>query len=129
MFRILLCDDSAFVLNLFETRLKAQGFEIVGKARDGEEGVQAYKAQRPDLMLLDITMPNKDGRTALKEIMSFDPRAKVLMISAILSDEIKADCLRMGAMGYVSKDSLQTDEKFNEQVTRLIQSLLKRQSA
>ena len=129
MYRILLCDDSAFVLTLFEKRLSAHKLTVVAKARDGEEGVRMFRQHRPDIMLLDITMPNKDGRTALREILAEFPDARVLMITAILSEEIKADCLRLGAGGYVSKDALQTDEKFDEEVIPLLHQLMKRKAA
>ncbi len=70
MAKILICDDSSFVRTIFEKRLTAFGHQIVGKAKDGVECLHVYSQTKPTLVLLDITMPNMDGRAALKRLMS-----------------------------------------------------------
>lgn len=124
MAKILLCDDSKFVLSVFEKRLSACGHKIVGKARDGEECVQLFAETKPDLLLLDITMPNKDGRTALREIMQKWPKASVVMVTAIGDEEVRSECMDYGAKAFVSKANITSDEDFKKYVIDIIEPLL-----
>lgn len=77
--RILIVDDAAFMRMMIKDILVKNGFEVVGEAQDGVEAVEKYAELKPDLVTLDITMPEKDGLTALKEILSSDSDAKVIM--------------------------------------------------
>lgn len=81
--RILIVDDAAFMRMMIKDILVKNGFEVVGEAQDGVEAVEKYAELKPDLVTLDITMPEKDGLTALKEILSSDSDAKVIMCSAM----------------------------------------------
>ncbi len=110
---------------MFEKRLTDLGFTIVGKAKDGNDGIQQYKILRPDLLLLDITMPNKDGREALEEIIKFDARAKIVMVSAIYDEEIQKSCLEHGAMGFINKSDIATKDEFDSKVMRVLEPIVK----
>ena len=83
MARILIVDDAAFMRMMLKDILTKGGFEIAGEAADGNEAVAKYNELKPDLVTLDITMPNKDGIQALKEIKAADPNATCVMCSAM----------------------------------------------
>src|SRR5690348_11233554 len=108
---ILLCDDSKIILALLERKLKKSGFEIVGMAEDGDACLKLFRDTRPDLVLLDITMPNKDGRECLVDIIKIDPSAKVIMVSALQDKEVVESCMKSGAQGFISKAHLSRDEE------------------
>lgn len=125
MAKIMLCDDSRTMLILFERKLKDAGHEIVGKAADGEEGIKLYNEKRPELILLDITMPNKDGREALLGILQLNASAKVIMVSALKEDEVINDCLKNGAKAFIEKNKVIKDEDFKREVLSVIDKVLK----
>ena len=81
MAKILIVDDAAFMRMMLKDILTKGGFEIAGEAADGVEAVAKYNELKPDLVTLDITMPNKDGIQALKEIKAADPNATCVMCS------------------------------------------------
>jgi two-component system chemotaxis response regulator CheY len=83
--------------------LSGGGHEIVGEAGNGVEAVQRYQELRPDVMTLDITMPEKDGLTALREIISADPGAKVVMCSALGQESKVLESIKLGAKDFVVK--------------------------
>jgi two-component system chemotaxis response regulator CheY len=78
------------------------GLEVVGVGRDGNEAVDLYRALKPDLITMDLTMPNKDGKTALQEILREFPAANILVISAVRGKTV-VECLKLGIKGYVEK--------------------------
>lgn len=83
--------------------LVKNGFEVVGEAQDGVEAVEKYAELKPDLVTLDITMPEKDGLTALKEILSSDSDAKVIMCSAMGQQSMVIDAIQAGAKDFIVK--------------------------
>jgi len=83
MARVLVVDDAAFMRKVVSDALASGGHEVVGEAGNGTEAVQRYQELSPELVTLDITMPEKDGLEALGEIISIDPGARVLMCSAL----------------------------------------------
>jgi two-component system, chemotaxis family, chemotaxis protein CheY len=83
--------------------LSGGGHEIVGEAGNGQEAVQRYAELRPDVMTLDITMPEKDGISALKEIIASDPGAKVVMCSALGQESKVLESIKLGAKDFVVK--------------------------
>lgn len=125
MAKIMLCDDSRTILNVFEKKLQAAGHEIVGKAEDGAEGFNRFMETKPEIVLLDITMPNKDGRECLFSILEANPRAKVIMVSALKDDDIVKACLAGGAKAFINKDKIFKDEDFNNEVLKTIEKVLK----
>jgi two-component system chemotaxis response regulator CheY len=125
MKKVLLCDDSGMVLTLLAKRIKDLGYEIVGKAKDGDEGVKCFLELRPDLMLLDVTMPNKDGRECLEAIMKQDKNAVILMVSALQDQAVIDECLKLGAKGFVNKNKLFDEAQFKNEIEPLIKQTLK----
>lgn len=121
----MLCDDSRTILNVFEKKLEAAGHQIVGKAADGEEGFTRFMETNPDLVLLDITMPNKDGRECLQSIMAADSGAKVIMVSALKDADIVKACLENGAKAFINKDKIFKEDDFNNEVLATIDKVLK----
>jgi two-component system chemotaxis response regulator CheY len=104
-FRVLIVDDSMFVAKQIGQILTSEGFEIMGTAGDGEEGVEKYKELFPkvDLVTMDITMPKMDGVVALQKIIEFDKNAKVIMISALGKQDLVKKALLAGAKNYIVK--------------------------
>lgn len=125
MAKILICDDSQTMLNLFERRLSDAGHVIVAKAKDGEEGFKAYSEKLPELTLLDVTMPNRDGRECLEDILKLAPSAKVIMVSAITDAAVIKECLQAGAKAFISKNQLLQEAQFQKEVLTLIETVLK----
>jgi two-component system chemotaxis response regulator CheY len=110
---------------LFNNKLQKAGHEVVGKGIDGDEGIKLYLEKHPDLVLLDITMPNKDGRECLAEILKADPLAKIIMVSAIKDDAVVNECLKIGAKGFISKTNIHGEEEFQREVLNQIDKVLK----
>lgn len=104
-YRVLIVDDSMFVAKQLSQILTSEGFDIIGTAGDGEEGVTKYKELYPkvDLVTMDITMPKMDGVTALEQIVAFDKDAKVIMVSALGKQDLVKKSLLMGAKNYIVK--------------------------
>ena len=101
--RLLIVDDAAFMRMMIKDILVKNGFEVVGEAQDGVEAVEKYAELKPDLVTLDITMPEKDGLTALKEILSSDSDAKVIMCSAMGQQSMVIDAIQAGAKDFIVK--------------------------
>jgi len=101
--KVLIVDDGAFMRILIKGMLEKNGYEIAGEAADGLIAVEQYKNLNPDLVTMDITMPNMDGIGALKEILSFDPNANVVMVSAMGQDKFIKEAIVEGAKGFVVK--------------------------
>lgn len=101
--RILVVDDAPIIRLMLKDILVANGYEVVGEGGDGNEGVQKYKDLKPDLVTMDITMPEKDGIQALEEILAIDEDARVIMITAIDQRESLMDAIRSGATDYIIK--------------------------
>ncbi len=83
MARVLVVDDAAFMRKMVGDALAKGGHEVVGEAGNGIEAVASYQSLKPEVTTLDITMPEKDGLAALKEIIALDPSARVVMCSAL----------------------------------------------
>jgi two-component system chemotaxis response regulator CheY len=103
MAKILIVDDNAFMRNTIKGVLTQAGFEIAGEASDGVEAVSTYSSAKPDLVTMDITMPNMDGVEALKELLKQDPSAKVVMVSAMGQESLVVEAVTAGAVDFVVK--------------------------
>lgn len=101
--KILIVDDAAFMRMMIKDTLKNNGYENFIEAADGELAVQMYKAEKPDLVIMDITMPNKNGLDALKEIRQIDPNAKIIMCSAMGQESMVVEAIRNGAKDFIVK--------------------------
>ncbi len=100
---ILIVDDAAFMRMVIRDILTKKGYEVVGEAKDGKESVAMYKELKPDLVLMDITMPEMDGIAALKEIRKIDSEAAVIMCSALGQQAMVIDSIQAGAKDYIVK--------------------------
>jgi two-component system chemotaxis response regulator CheY len=103
MARILVVDDAAFMRKMVGDALAKGGHEVVGEAGNGVEALAQFQALKPDLVTLDITMPEKDGLAALAEIMAADPSAKVVMCSALGQESKVLEAIKLGAKDFVVK--------------------------
>jgi two-component system, chemotaxis family, chemotaxis protein CheY len=103
MARVLVVDDAAFMRKMVTDALSGGGHEVVGEAGNGIEAVSRFQELRPDVMTLDITMPEKDGLDALREIIAVDPGAKVIMCSALGQESKVLESIKLGAKDFVVK--------------------------
>jgi two-component system, chemotaxis family, chemotaxis protein CheY len=103
MKRVLVVDDAAFMRVSIKNILMKMGHEVVGEAENGRAAVQKYCELSPDIVTLDITMPEMDGLAALKEIMQHDPKANIIMISAMGQESMVREAVMTGAKGFIVK--------------------------
>jgi two-component system chemotaxis response regulator CheY len=101
--RVLIVDDAIFMRMKLKDILEKGGFEVVAEAQNGLEAVDKYKTEMPDIVTLDITMPEMDGITALKKIKIIDPSAKVIMCSAMGQQSMVMDAIQAGASDFIVK--------------------------
>lgn len=100
---ILIADDAAFMRNILREIIEDMGWMVTGEATDGQEAIALYRETVPDLVLLDITMPNLDGTEALKAILAEDPRAQVVMITALGQKDQVLEAIKAGARDFIIK--------------------------
>uniref|UniRef100_A0A7C3YBQ0 Response regulator n=1 Tax=Geoglobus ahangari TaxID=113653 RepID=A0A7C3YBQ0_9EURY len=101
--RVLIVDDAAFMRKLLKNILFSGGFDIAGEAENGKQAVELYKKLRPDIVTMDIIMPEMNGIEALKEIKKIDPNAKVVMCTAVGQEQMVKTAIKFGAKGYIVK--------------------------
>lgn len=99
----MIVDDAAIMRYMLKDAMIKARYDVVAETKDGEEAVQMYKKLKPDLVTMDITMPGKDGITALKEIRAFDSDAKVMVCSAMGQQLMVIDVLQAGAKDLLVK--------------------------
>ena len=116
--RILITDDAMFMRVTLKDILSRNGYEIAGEASNGREAVELYQSLKPDLVTMDITMPDMDGITALKEIRKMDPKACVLMCTAMGQRNMVMEAMGAGARDFIVKP-FQKD-KVLESVSKLL---------
>lgn len=102
MATLLVVDDAAFMRMRCSKLLEENGYKVI-EAENGVQAVQMYQQHKPDAVLLDITMPEMDGLTALKEIRKLDPNARVAMVTAMGQQSIVMEALKSGARDFVLK--------------------------
>ena len=100
---ILIADDSDAIRLVLKDILSIGEHDVVAEAIDGEEAVTLYQKHNPQILLLDLAMPKKDGFTVVKEIIEYDPKAKIILITASDDQKIINQCLDNGATTYISK--------------------------
>ena len=100
---ILICDDAAFMRMMIKDILTKNGYNIAGEAENGMVAVDKYKETSPDLVLMDITMPEMDGIQALKKIKDSDPNASVIMCSAMGQQAMVIEAIQSGAKDFIVK--------------------------
>lgn len=102
-YRVLVVDDSKFIAKQLSQILTSEMYDICGTAEDGNEAVKKYMELAPDVTTLDITMPNLDGLGALDQIIKYNPKAKVVMVSALGKEDTVKDALTRGAVNFIVK--------------------------
>jgi two-component system, chemotaxis family, chemotaxis protein CheY len=103
MIKVLIVDDAAFMRMLIKTILERNGFEVVGEAENGAVGLKKYKEIKPDIVTMDITMPDFNGIQALKAIREYDSKAKVIMMSAMGQEVMVKEAIINGAKTFIVK--------------------------
>ncbi|BAH06917.1 response regulator [Clostridium kluyveri] len=103
MAKILIVDDAAFMRMMIKDILEKNGFEVVGEANNGIKAVELYKKEKPDVVTMDITMPDMDGIEAVKQIKAFDASAKIIMCSAMGQQTMVMDAIKAGARDFIVK--------------------------
>lgn len=116
--RILITDDALFMRVTLKNILTQCGYEIVGEAQNGREAVFMYKQLKPDLVTMDITMPEMDGLSALKEIKTHDPSAIVVMCTAMGQKNTVIEAIEAGARDFIIKPF--RPERVVEAVSKLL---------
>ena len=100
---VLICDDAAFMRVMIKDILTKNGYEVVGEAENGIKAVEKYTETKPDLVMMDITMPEMDGIEAVKQIKAVNPAAKVIMCSAMGQQSMVMDAIKAGANDFIVK--------------------------
>jgi len=103
MATVLIVDDAAFMRISIKNMLTKNGYEVIGEAENGQIGVDMYKDLKPDIVTMDITMPEMSGLEALKEITKHDSQAKVVMVSAMGQEAMVREAIVSGAKGFIVK--------------------------
>ena len=100
---VLICDDAAFMRMMIKDILTKNGYNIAGEAENGMKAVEKYNETKPDLVLMDITMPEMDGIQALKQIRATDPNACIIMCSAMGQQAMVIEAIQSGAKDFIVK--------------------------
>jgi len=103
MAKVLIVDDATFMRMMIKDILEKNGYQVIGEAGNGLKAVELYKAEKPDVVTMDITMPEMDGIEAVKAIREFDPGAKIVMCSAMGQQSMVMDAIRAGAKDFIVK--------------------------
>jgi two-component system, chemotaxis family, chemotaxis protein CheY len=114
MANVVIVDDSEYMINALSRFVQSNGHHVIATGNDGNEGFNLYRQYKPDLMILDLTMPNRHGRECLFDVLDCDPKARILIVSAVKNELTILECLDRGAKGFVEKPLKFADPVFCE---------------
>lgn len=117
--RLMIADDSSIIRKLIQKDLKNFEIEIVGEASNGQQAVDMFKELRPNVVTMDIIMPEMDGLTVIEELLKIDPAVKIMVISALSDKATGIEAIKKGARGFLLKPF--TTEKLVKEFTKLIE--------
>ena len=103
MSKILIVDDLSNITEMIQSVLETHGHEIAGVAHNGFEAIDKYKALGPDVVLMDIMMPEMDGMQSIRKILEYDPKAKIVVVTALGRPALMREAVEAGVVGYVTK--------------------------
>ena len=106
---VLIVDDIAFVRKTMKQILTSHGYKVVGEAENGIDAIELYESTRPDIVTMDLVMPHMNGVTATRAILKNDPHAKIVILSAMMQENLVTEAIMAGAKDYIEKP-FQTDE-------------------
>jgi two-component system chemotaxis response regulator CheY len=118
MTKIMVVDDAAFMRQMLKQIIAELGYEVIADAANGEEAVKMYSQMQPDLVTMDITMPEMDGIEAVRAIRKINPAAKIIMCSAMAQQKLVIDAITAGAKDFVAKPF--QAEKIKETIQRVL---------
>ena len=101
--KVLIVDDALYMRLTYRKIFAKPDAEVVGEAEDGFKAIALYQETKPDYVILDLTMPGLSGQDVLKEILEFDPKAKIIVVSAMGQDVFIKTCLQLGAKSFIIK--------------------------
>ena len=101
--RVLVCDDAIFMRTMISDILTGAGYEVIGEAETGLQAIERYRDLKPDLVTMDIVMPDMGGIDAVRQIVQEDPNAKILMCSAMGQQALVVEAIQAGAKDFVVK--------------------------
>lgn len=101
--RILIVDDSRLTRAIIKNTLTGAGFDVVGEAENGRDAIAKYQDLHPDMATMDLIMPEVDGMQATKEILSKDPKARILVVTSLGQKLLEEDAMKTGAKGMIAK--------------------------
>jgi two-component system, chemotaxis family, chemotaxis protein CheY len=117
MAKVMIVDDAEFLRVRLTKMLSTDGYEVF-QAENGVKAVATYKEIHPDVVLMDVTMPEMDGLTALKEIIGFDPKARVVMLTALGQESVVLEAVKSGARDFIVKPF--EHERVMKAITKLL---------
>jgi len=117
--KLMIVDDSNVIRRLIERCLAGEAVEVVAMAGNGVEALEHFRNWRPELVTMDITMPEMDGLTCVEEILAVDPDARILIISALADKPTAIEALKRGAVGFLTKPF--TDQEFATAFAELLE--------
>jgi DNA-binding NarL/FixJ family response regulator len=121
--KILLVDDEPHVRKFIGILVRRLGSPVISEAGNGEEALAKFALESPDLVMLDVNLPGMDGIQILSAILAQDPEAKVVMLTSLANRQTIEECLRLGAVSYIRKDT--PKEAILAELSEVIQAILK----